>query len=375
MGLNKYTSCLLVFLALWACFAGWASAQSPSPIVMADDTLSDATPTPMATLTPEGAMVGAGCCIFNIATIFVGIIVILLLLAAITLVKYAQSRKNLKMEADDLARAVVDGDIPRLVHFLRSPRPEVRVEAASAIEARGVSALEPLLVYLPEAGKYRINALRNTGKSLDVHVERIGQELWILIDVGPQAIPSLVNSLSTAKNDLNHVTRVLLKSFGSDAVMPLASALNSPDTIVKATAASILGELMDSRAIDPLIAAVRDPDKIVRLEAVRALDKFDDPRAIEALKTARKDSSWEVQAAAAKALGDFSSDLTGLDGQTDVPLSNNFPMDFSMPQTDGGTIIEREVVREIVKVPCKYCGTLVEITKSSCQSCGAPFKL
>jgi hypothetical protein len=35
---------------------------------------------------------------------------------------------------------------------------------------------------------------------------------------------------------------------------------------------------------------------------------------------------------------------------------------------------EKETIREIVKVRCEYCGTLVDITSSRCPSCGAPFK-
>jgi hypothetical protein len=35
---------------------------------------------------------------------------------------------------------------------------------------------------------------------------------------------------------------------------------------------------------------------------------------------------------------------------------------------------EKETIREIVKVRCEYCGTLVDITGSRCPSCGAPLK-
>ncbi len=39
----------------------------------------------------------------------------------------------------------------------------------------------------------------------------------------------------------------------------------------------------------------------------------------------------------------------------------------------GGPVIhEKETIREIVKVPCAYCGVLMEITYSKCPSCGAP---
>jgi hypothetical protein len=35
---------------------------------------------------------------------------------------------------------------------------------------------------------------------------------------------------------------------------------------------------------------------------------------------------------------------------------------------------EKEIVKEIVKVPCRYCGTLTEITAAKCDNCGAPLK-
>ena len=36
--------------------------------------------------------------------------------------------------------------------------------------------------------------------------------------------------------------------------------------------------------------------------------------------------------------------------------------------------IVKEVVREIVKCPCPYCNTLMEVTLNRCPSCGAPQK-
>jgi tetratricopeptide (TPR) repeat protein len=37
-----------------------------------------------------------------------------------------------------------------------------------------------------------------------------------------------------------------------------------------------------------------------------------------------------------------------------------------------GVVHEKEIIKEIVKVPCKYCGTLVENTSERCPNCGAP---
>lgn len=35
----------------------------------------------------------------------------------------------------------------------------------------------------------------------------------------------------------------------------------------------------------------------------------------------------------------------------------------------------KEVLREVVKVPCKYCGALNEVTEKKCCSCGAPVRV
>jgi hypothetical protein len=35
---------------------------------------------------------------------------------------------------------------------------------------------------------------------------------------------------------------------------------------------------------------------------------------------------------------------------------------------------EKEIIREVVKVPCDYCGSLVDVSSQNCPSCGAPFK-
>jgi hypothetical protein len=44
-----------------------------------------------------------------------------------------------------------------------------------------------------------------------------------------------------------------------------------------------------------------------------------------------------------------------------------------MTQSPQPTYI-KEVVREIVKYPCPYCNSLIEVTSAKCQFCGAPQK-
>jgi MFS family permease len=56
------------------------------------------------------------------------------------------------------------------------------------------------------------------------------------------------------------------------------------------------------------------------------------------------------------------------------------PEDFKWPilntsaMSGGHVIYEKETIKEVVKIPCSYCGTLVENTATKCPSCGAPFK-
>lgn len=40
------------------------------------------------------------------------------------------------------------------------------------------------------------------------------------------------------------------------------------------------------------------------------------------------------------------------------------------PTTTPASMVERIVVREIVKIPCKYCGSLIDQTATSCPYCG-----
>jgi len=44
----------------------------------------------------------------------------------------------------------------------------------------------------------------------------------------------------------------------------------------------------------------------------------------------------------------------------------------SVPQKE--ILKEKEIIKEIVKVPCEYCQTLVDITQAKCPICGAPLR-
>jgi hypothetical protein len=66
------------------------------------------------------------------------------------------------------------------------------------------------------------------------------------------------------------------------------------------------------------------------------------------------------------------SDIQGL---CDAIKTEIFMVNKRSSLQDGeDRVFIKETVREIVKIPCEYCGTLNEITKQNCQKCGAPIK-
>ena len=71
--------------------------------------------------------------------------------------------------------------------------------------------------------------------------------------------------------------------------------------------------------------------------------------------------------------------VANVKGRPDVTKSVN-PMIVPAampPMAAPGTVVTQVIQREVIKVPCKYCGTLVELTAevSRCPSCGAPLQL
>ena len=50
------------------------------------------------------------------------------------------------------------------------------------------------------------------------------------------------------------------------------------------------------------------------------------------------------------------------------------PNEEAQPATFQPQIVQKEVVREVVMIPCSYCGALVPQTTVSCPNCKAPRK-
>jgi len=57
-----------------------------------------------------------------------------------------------------------------------------------------------------------------------------------------------------------------------------------------------------------------------------------------------------------------------------VAIRNEMKMDGQQVARSPQPTYVKEVVREIVKYPCPYCNSLIEVTSNRCAICGAPQK-
>ena len=60
--------------------------------------------------------------------------------------------------------------------------------------------------------------------------------------------------------------------------------------------------------------------------------------------------------------------VIAIDGRPDVTTST---MEIEvLPQAAQPVIKEKEIIREVVMIPCKYCGALMQQTETVCPNCG-----
>ena len=95
----------------------------------------------------------------------------------------------------------------------------------------------------------------------------------------------------------------LSASTQTDNVQLQIANLQSPDSAIRANAASSLGRFKDTRAIGPLLASLNDPQSSVRMAAVLSLSAFKDPRVVPPLIAVLSDPDKDVLRAAALSLG------------------------------------------------------------------------
>jgi len=69
----------------------------------------------------------------------------------------------------------------------------------------------------------------------------------------------------------------------------------------------------------------------------------------------------------------FIKGVVAIDGRPDV-TSETMELQIIRPAAAPTIIKEKEIVKEVVMIPCEYCGTLFPQTATSCPKCGATRK-
>jgi bilin biosynthesis protein len=194
--------------------------------------------------------------------------------------------KTLTLVADPSAVPVL------LEAFLHDTDQVVRSSAVGALARSGDIAVPELLKILDSA---------TTDETIKGHAA------WALAFIGAEAVDYLMPALKSESLDvrcavLGAIVKVVQEQSNDRLFRILISALTDPMAIVRAEAASGLGQINDPASTPYLILACRDQDVDVRKAAVSALGKVGDTTAIAPLKTAMQDSEQVVQVLAKVAL-------------------------------------------------------------------------
>jgi HEAT repeat protein len=128
-----------------------------------------------------------------------------------------------------------------------------------------------------------------------------------LIEMGKDAVPYLLDKLSTQDAREMWTLIEILGKIGEPAVMPLIDSLKSKSKDVVKLASRILGDIKDKRAVVPLIQLLDKEDFNTRGYACESLGKIGDTTAFTQLSFCLKDSVEVVRKSAAVALGKMSA--------------------------------------------------------------------
>jgi HEAT repeat protein len=124
-----------------------------------------------------------------------------------------------------------------------------------------------------------------------------------LIGMGGEAVPSLLDKLSTQDAREMWTVIEILGKIGEPAVLPLIDSLKSDNKDVVELSLRILGDIKDKRAVPPLIGLLNKKDFGTRGYACESLGKIQDTTAFTSISLCLKDSVELVRKNAAVALG------------------------------------------------------------------------
>lgn len=208
--------------------------------------------------------------------------------------------------------AVRKASVPKLSALLKENNPAVRERAAHALGRVGPGAVDALPALLIAA---------RAADGAPAYADALAQ-------VGPQALPSLLDILQKNKPEESKWVLRILHSFGPPAVPVLSEALKSNSPEVRASAASALGEMGHgaSAAAVPLFVLTRDSSPKVQAATFRALVAIhaDSERLKPLLQEALASKDTDVRKAGAAGLAALGGAATlGVDGLLDLLNDEN----------------------------------------------------
>ncbi|NLI77588.1 MAG: tetratricopeptide repeat protein [Candidatus Riflebacteria bacterium] len=124
----------------------------------------------------------------------------------------------------------------------------------------------------------------------------------ILKDFGTYSIPYLMDSLSSEYWMGRSLAARALAEMGTEAVAPLAEALEGQNKERKYWAIKILGQMREETAFPEIRTFLSDADSEIRMAAVQALGSFQNPDGIPLLIERFIDPSWVVRREACKSI-------------------------------------------------------------------------
>jgi HEAT repeat protein/cyclophilin family peptidyl-prolyl cis-trans isomerase len=205
-----------------------------------------------------------------------------------------------------------DDTLPALLNVVGDRSPTVRAAALSALSRHDPEALVTVLSSLDFDPHWSVrSALAAAIVAVDrtIAVPRL-QEM--LADQDQRVIPAVLSALARVKAP--NVEGVLIERLAAE------------DPIVRATAATELGELLSPAAVPALIAAYRfgviDNTYTARAAALAALAKHKDDAAWDAIAGALRDKDWALRLRASEL-------LRGRDATVDVSAMRPAPVSLS----------------------------------------------
>jgi HEAT repeat protein/cyclophilin family peptidyl-prolyl cis-trans isomerase len=191
-----------------------------------------------------------------------------------------------------LGESAGDVSVDAFVDFMGDPSPTVRLAALQGFARRDddtfltvLSGLDPDPHWSVRAGLATILGTKDPERALP-------RLTPLLADADMRVVPSVLTALTK------------LKAPGIDTV--LLEHLNKEDVIVRAAAATNIGEVKSEGAVEALIAAYKrgEADLVIdtRAAALEALSKYGATAAVPPLRAALTDKDWAVRVKAAELL-------------------------------------------------------------------------